>query len=390
MSEKLNPNTTSRLFFIDNWKILLITLVLLHHTAAIYGAPILFYYMEPPFTAPLTYLVLLVFMLFNQSWFMGAFFLISGYFTPDSFDRKGPGSFLKDRLLRLGIPLVVFIFVLGPIAWTGLWQMPASITGITDPLTWQSYPKLVGIGPLGPMWFIAMLLIFDFAYVVWRMATRNRVSQPKNNSAPPGYLAIGIFIIVLALVSYLIRMVVPLGKDVLNFPTLAYLPQYLGLFVLGAIASRRHWFNNIPGSLGIAGFVAALVAGVLLFPPAISGRLFSLELTETFTNSLGNGHWQSAVYALWDSIFAVGLCLGIITLFRCVFKKQGKFGKFLSQHSYTVFVIHIPILVYVAVSLRGISVAHLLKFGMVAIIGIPVCFIAAYLVRKIPFVSRVL
>jgi len=235
-----------------------------------------------------------------------------------------------------------------------------------------------------------MLLIFDFGYTAWRVATRNRASQLANNSAPPGYLAIGIFVLVLALVSYLVRMVIPLGKEVLEFPTLAYLPQYLSLFVLGAIASRHNWFRTLPSSMGIVGFITALVAGVLLFPLAISGRLFSLELTETFTNSLGNGYWQSAVYTLWDSAFAVGLCLGIITLFRHLFKGQGKFGRFLSQHSYTVFVIHIPILVYVAVALKGISTEHLLKFGMVAIIGVPLCFVAAYLVRKIPFVSRIL
>ena len=169
MSEKLKAdtesqvatNTTSRLFFVDNWKTWLITLVVLHHFALVYGAGAPFYYSEPPFTDPLAYLVLLVFILFNQSWFMGAFFLISGYFTPGSLDRKGLGSFLKDRLLRLGIPLIIFYFVLSPIASTGAWQMPASLTGITNPLSWQSYPKLSGGGPL---WCVAMWFIFDVFY----------------------------------------------------------------------------------------------------------------------------------------------------------------------------------------------------------------------------------
>jgi len=240
------------------------------------------------------------------------------------------------------------------------------------------------------MWFIAMLLIFNFGYVAWRMATRNRASQSTISSAPPGYLAIGIFVLILALASYLVRMVVPLGKDVLSFPTLAYLPQYLSLFVLGAIASRHNWFKTIPSSMGLVGFVAALAAGVILFPLAFSGNVFSLELTEALTNAMGNGSWQSAVYTLWDSIFVVGLCLGIITLFRSLFKVQGKFGKFLSQHSFTVFIIHIPILVYLAILLRGISFGPLLKFGLLAIIGVPLCFVVAYLLRKIPLLSRIL
>ena len=56
---------------------------------------------------------------------------MAGYFTPRSYDRKGPWAFLKDKLVRLGIPLVVFWFVINPVSWLGLWLMPASLTGIS-------------------------------------------------------------------------------------------------------------------------------------------------------------------------------------------------------------------------------------------------------------------
>jgi hypothetical protein len=378
---------TSRLFFIDHLRASLVALVVLHHVALVYGAGAPFYYVEPPINDPLAFLVLLVFILVNQSWFMGAFFLFSGYFTPGSFDRKGPGSFLKDKLLRLGIPLIIFIFVLSPISSIGYWQMPASLTGITTPLTWQAYPHLLGMGPL---WFVAMLLIFDFGYAAWRMLTRNRTSYSMSKSSLPSYLFIGVFILALALVSYLVRIVVPMGKDVLGFPTLSYLPQYLSLFVFGTVASRYNWFRALPNSKGVVGFVTAVVAGVFLFPLAFSGHLFSLELTPALANLLGNGQWQSAVYALWDSIFAVGMCLGLITLFRHFFNGQGRFGTFLSQHSYTVFFIHIPIVVFLALALRGIDLEPLLKFGVAAVIAVPTCFAVAYTVRKIPRVSRIL
>jgi hypothetical protein len=127
---------------------------------------------------------------------MGTLFLLSGYFTPGSFARKGPGSFLKDRLLRLGIPLIIFIFVLNPITSIGYWQMPASLTGITTPLAWQAYPHLLGMGPL---WFVAMLLIFDFGYDVWRMLTKNRTSYSMGKSSLPSGLLIGVFTLALAL-----------------------------------------------------------------------------------------------------------------------------------------------------------------------------------------------
>jgi hypothetical protein len=139
---------TRRQFFIDYLRAALVILVVLHHLALVYGGIPPFYYFEPPTNDPLAGLIALVFVLFNQAWFMGAFFLLAGYFTPGSYDWKGAASFLRDRLLRLGIPIILFIFVLNPISMLGVYLMPAGLTGITAPLTWQAYPHLIGLGPL--------------------------------------------------------------------------------------------------------------------------------------------------------------------------------------------------------------------------------------------------
>jgi glucan biosynthesis protein C len=381
----INSSPQTRLTFIDNWRSALIVLVVLHHLAVVYGAGAPFYYVEPPVNDLLAFLVLLVFILINQSWFMGAFFLLSGYVTPGSFDRKGTGAFLMDRLLRLGIPLAIFFFVLNPIATIGYYQMPASLTGITNPLTWAKYPKMVGMGPL---WFVAMLLAFDFGYAAWCSATKNRKPKFTINSLSPRFFAIVAFVLALALVSYLVRIILPLGKFVAGFPTLGYLPQYLSFFVLGIIASRNNWFRTITGKMGKVGFITAVVATVLLLPIALTG--LQPGLTAAANNIVGNGHWQSAVYTLWDSTVSVGVCLGLITFFRRFLDRPGKLGSYLSRHSYTVYIIHAPIIVLLAVLLKGINLEHLLKFGLIAIIAIPICFSFAYLVRKIPMASKIL
>jgi peptidoglycan/LPS O-acetylase OafA/YrhL len=374
----------SRIFFIDHLRAALVILVVLHHVALVYGAGAPFYYVEPPFTAPLTYLVLLMFVLFNQAWFMGALFLITGYFTPGSFDRKGSGTFLKGRLVRLGIPLLVWIFVLSPISAIGYWQMPAELTGITDPLTLGAYPFLLG---LGVAWFLALLLIFNFGYAAWRWLTRSRKPSQENESTPT-YLGLVVFTLSLAMVSYILRIIIPMGKEIFDFPTLAYLPQYLSLFIVGVVAYRRNWFRTTPGTMGLVGFLFAVLATILLFPYAVSGQWFSLELAEP-ARFVGNGSVESAAYALWDSVFAVGMCLAAITFFRRFFAVKSSLGGFLSQQSYAVYVIHVPIVVFVGVALKGIEIAPLLKFVLAAVIALPTCFGVAYLLRRIPGVSRV-
>ncbi len=111
---------------------------------------------------------------------------------------------------------------------------------------------------------------------------------------------------------------------------------------------------------------------------------------------LGNGSWPSAVYALWDSAFAIGMTLAAITFFRRYFNEQNRLGSFLSQQSYAVYVIHSPIIVvlayafYLAYTSWGIDLGPLLKFGIVTVIIVPTCFVVAYLIRKIPGASRIL
>jgi hypothetical protein len=44
---------------------------------------------------------------------MGLFFLVVGSLTPKAMARRGAAGFLRERLVRLGLPLLVFILVLG-------------------------------------------------------------------------------------------------------------------------------------------------------------------------------------------------------------------------------------------------------------------------------------
>jgi peptidoglycan/LPS O-acetylase OafA/YrhL len=96
------------------------------------------------------------------------------------------------------------------------------------------------------------------------------------------------------------------------------------------------------------------------------------------------------VYTLWDSIFAVGISLGLLTFFRRYANQPNWFGTFLAQQSYAVYLIHIPLIVFIAYGIRSIMVGSLLKFGLAALVIVPVCFVIAAALRKIPGVSRII
>src|SRR5712675_186320 len=56
-------------------------------------------------------------VLFNDSFFMACMFFISGLFVRDSLARRGPANFLANRAWRLGVPFLIAIFVVTPIAY---------------------------------------------------------------------------------------------------------------------------------------------------------------------------------------------------------------------------------------------------------------------------------
>ncbi len=104
-----------RLFYLDNIKILLIIIVIFVHAGQPYGPGGLW---PIRLSVPLPFESLFVvgaFSAYSASFFMGLFFFISAYFIPGSFDRKGGNRFLKDRFIRLGIPLVIVMVSILPL-----------------------------------------------------------------------------------------------------------------------------------------------------------------------------------------------------------------------------------------------------------------------------------
>jgi fucose 4-O-acetylase-like acetyltransferase len=118
-----------RLFYIDNLRILLTILVIMHHLAIGYGAPGDWIYNERGPMSDVSTILMTLFLALNQSFFMGVFFMVSSYFSPGSIDRRGSKAFLLDRLKRLGIPLIFYVFVINPLTLYPVERLFGGYTG---------------------------------------------------------------------------------------------------------------------------------------------------------------------------------------------------------------------------------------------------------------------
>ena len=383
---------SSRLVFIDNLRVVLIILVVMHHLAITYGAAGSWYYQDPV-KDTLTSAVLTILTATNQAFFMGLFFLISAYFTPGSYDHKGAGPFLRDRLLRLGIPLLIYDLLINPFV--------AFIATGFQGSYWNFFTgyllALGGIGQ-GPVWFIEALLLFVALYALWRwlrdkpfpFRTRLIPATPTPSTPRarpyPAYREMFLYIAGLALVDFLIRIWLPIGWtfQLLNFQ-FPFFPEYISLFILGIIAYRRGWFTSVPAAMGKVWLWIAVIDLVLFPVMAIGGG--AINHMAYFE---GGFHWQSLAYALWEAILCVSLCTGLLVLFRQRFSRQGSLGRFLSANAYTVYIIHPLVIVALAYSLHAITLFPLLKYAIAVVIAVPCCFALSALVRVIPFAKRIL
>jgi fucose 4-O-acetylase-like acetyltransferase len=370
----VSPTTYPRLFYVDNLRTALTALVVIHHAAIGYSHIQAWYYVEPPTDSSATLLDVL--LLLNQAFFMGAFFLISALFVPGAYDRKGPRRFLGERLLRLGVPLLIWLLVLRPLVTVGdyIGEREAAIRQGTELTYWQYY--VLSFSP-GPMWFVEVLLVFSALYVLWRRLTgqgRHAAGSTPAAGRAPGAVAIIGFTVGLALATYLWRVVVPMDLHVFGMPTPAYLPQYAALFTVGLVASRRGWPAGLSRTAGRAVAAVAIVLVLLSSGDAI----------------LGHGTLASLVMASCEQALAVGLTIGLLVLFRERLDHQGRRGRFLSVHAYAVYLIHPLVLVALGYTLGGLQAPAVAKFALLAVLAVPLCWVAAFLVRALPGAREVL
>jgi hypothetical protein len=226
-----------RIYYLDNIKTLLVVAITFLHTLSWFqGAePSIANYRNPVIMVS-TPIDILIF-----EWVMPFFFFISGYFTPGSLKRKGPRSFIKDRLRRLGIPLGV-VTILDPIVINGL----NSLIRGKDILNFVPFT--------GVAWYLTALLVFSIAYAV--IADEDTTSGPgvlRPLLPCPGWPELIFWVGVISITQIFIVVVCNVPTYWLSPSPESYLsnfPGFVGYFVAGCLTQKHSWLKQIPGKLG--------------------------------------------------------------------------------------------------------------------------------------------
>lgn len=370
---------TSRVAYLDNLKSLMIIFVVITHTAITYSGNGGWFYMEHKNIGNISFYIFIFYELFAQAFYMAFLFMLSGSFIPASLAKKGTKKFIKDRLYRLGIPLIIFVFLLDAIcvkmARPNLQLLDWYFKGI---ISFKFFSWT------GPLWFVLILLIFTLIYVALKKYCDKLVSK---YSFDVSIKNIWILILLITIVAFAIRQIFPIGSSFINLQ-FSFFSAYIFMFLIGIIAYQQNIFEKIDYKKAKNYLILAFGLGVPLWSFIIyfgSSRAVNAKI-------LLEGGWNiwSFAYAFWESFFCVTISIALLGIFRAKFNTQNSLQKFMSANAFGVYVFHPLVLIAISVFLlKNIDLPPMLKFVVCACIAVPASFVFASLIRKIPFLGKI-
>jgi hypothetical protein len=381
MNGKTTAKTPTRLSHLDNLKIYLTILVIFHHTAIAYGSVGDWgdWLVVDPAVDQISPIILAFFNAINQSYFMSVFFLLAGYFTPRSFEKKGGRGFIQDRLIRLGIPILFYTTIIFNI---NVYLADRFIRHVPFSPQWTYTP--------GHLWFLQALLIFAAIYVVYRVIADRDPSrkffQYYQDRFPPNTTLV-LSVIVLTILTFAVRVWFPVGSWVAGFQ-FGHFSHYIFSFFVGILAQRGDWLNRLNKTQARQWGLVALIAIPFFFVLLVLSGV--LENASNLVKFMGGIHWQAFAFALWETILFFGITVFLLYFFRERLGKAGSLARKMAENVYTVYIIHLTVLSGITLVFLSINIPTILKFFIVGPITVLICFPLSGLLRKIPGVKRVL
>ena len=337
-----------RLYYLDNLKVCLTVLVIMHHAGQAYGDGGGWAYTpsNPAEHMPWIW----HFFSTNAAFFMGLYFFISGYFVPRSLDKQGTKQFVQKKLIRLGIPL----FFMGAII-----------------------SVLTGKPEIGHMWFVESLLVFCLIYALIR-----KWVAPIDTACSSKPTIIGLLIVslLMGVGSYFIRQVSPQDHWIWPFGIIplpmepAHYLQYVMMFVLGILAYRFQWLDKMSNGTGFT----ILLIGITL---AVGNYLRD------------GGPWNAFVwqwFGIYESLMCVFISFGLIWLFREYVSGTSRSWQWCAAQSYGAYVFHLLLMIILQNVVDSIWMGAFGKFLFIGIVTTILAFLLTWIVKMIPGVKHVL
>ena len=336
-------------------------------------------------------------VLFNDSFFMAFMFLISGLFVHDSLARKGSASFLRDRAWRLGIPFLVSVFVLMPVAYYPTF-LRYHLPGTTDFNFLHFWWRTISVGPWpsGPAWFLWVLLALDaIAAAIWAVAPRifgaaGRWIDCARNRPMTAFAAFLLFSIVIYEPLHLI-----FGDGAWYEPGHYPLPiqtsrilLYAGYFftgvAIGALSLRA-------GILAEGGDLARRWPAWLAFAALFYGGILILVYAHhNWMDFNSPPAWWKVGYGLAFAMYSAAMAFAVPAIYLRSAKASLKLLDAMQPLAYGIYLVHYIFIIWLQYVVYDPAWSPFVKFAIVFAGTLLGSWATVIALRKIPFIARMI
>jgi len=341
-----------------------------------------------PVTDPHKWLGFDVLVAINDIFFMSLMFFLSGLFVWQSLQRKGAGKFVRDRVLRLGVPFLVSAAVVAPLAYVPTYLQ---MTGPHDGFMRQWLG--LGIWPAGPAWFVWVLLAFDCIAAALLFVSPKwgeKLGHALSGSLTRPFAFFGV-VVAVSLAAYL-PMLLRFGPmDWFSvgpfFLQKSRALHYLAYFLLGVGA----------GAWGIDRGILARGSKLARRWPLWLGRallMFAVTswvgLTAMTPQGLARPYLWGSIYGVAFTLCCAAWCFALLAFFLRFTKRPRPLFDSLRDNAYGIYLAHYAFVAWVQYALLRSSLPAFVK-GIGALIGaLALSWITVGALRRIPAVRRVL
>ena len=326
------------------------------------------------------------FILVSHTFRMELFFLLAGFFGHGLLQRRGSGNFLLSRAVRLGGPMVVGWFLLRPLLVSGWIMGAASLRGdyhfwpgIRDGFASLSHLP-AGLFTGSHLWFLYYLLVVTGLVFAVRVTVQNGVRLLAGNEmlttlysrldAITAWLAHSSWGLPLLLLPTAAALWWMHGWSVdtpdqslsPNFPVLAI---YSGCFVLGwAFARQPAAFKAFGRITRSRALLLAAGLGATLWLSSIEG-------------DPAHPHFKAAHagFALGYAILMWTMVMLTLDVFHRLCSRPNAAIRYLADSSYWIYLVHLPVVVWLQVAVAELPFHWALKWAMVTVATVAIALL---------------
>jgi glucans biosynthesis protein C len=339
---------------------------------------------SPSTTLAVVYFVIHIFR-------MALFFLIAGFFARLLVVRLGPSGFCKQRLRRIGLPLLAAMVVILPLSLVPLVLVVRSHSAPGSGAAAMLRPE--GGIAWGHLWFLYLLLLFDAALVVVRFALlradgagRLRALVDRLMYWLVRYRLLPIaFAVPLGLTFYLVAEWTP--WDGIPAPIAGFVPNFTAVLAFGSAMfmgwqlHRQPWLLELLAldwARYLGGAVATTTICCVLIGPESQFKVVAMA------PAVRCGYAASYALAVWC------WCLGLTGLAVAFRSRENPRWRYLADAAYFLYLTHVPLVWGLQAWMMDWPLPWALKFPLLLAITLAVLLLLyRYLVRD-TFVGRFL